>query len=71
MASEPVSPAVAKLLAMADEVLNMAEDMRARGLVAASLSFALYANDYVRAARAFQDMDDASRALNEVIEKLP
>ena len=69
MANEPASPAVAKLLASADEVLAMAEDLRSRGLIAESVAFALHANEYVRAARAFQDMNDASQTLDKAMRK--
>jgi hypothetical protein len=57
-----VSPAVARLLAAADEVLTMAKELRAQGSDADCLACALFANEYVRAARAMQDMEDASHA---------
>lgn len=57
-----VPPAVAKLLAAADEVLAMARELRSRGRDADCLACALFANEYVRAARAMQDMHDAGKS---------
>ncbi len=58
---ETTSPAVAKLLAAADEMIMMAKELRAQGRDADCLACAIFANEYVRAARAMQDMEDASR----------
>lgn len=67
MADAPTSPAVAKLLRSADEVLAMARDFQASGNHGDALACALFANEYVRAARAFQDMEDASRKLDRTL----
>lgn len=56
------SPSVTRLLQTADEVLVMARDLRDAGRPADSLACAMFANEYVRAARAMQDMEDASAA---------
>jgi hypothetical protein len=57
------SPAVAKLLAAADEVLGWANDAQAAGKPGDALACAMFANEYVRAARAVQDMEDAAKAV--------
>ena len=58
----PTSPAVTKLLRAADEPLAMAREMQAQGRYAEALTCALFANEYVRAARAIQHMEEASAA---------
>lgn len=65
MADVTTSPAVAKLLAAADEVLVMARDSQAADRVGDALACAMFANEYVRAARAMQDMEDASKAYDK------
>lgn len=59
--SGPPSPAVKKLLHAADEVLAMARDFQAQDRPADALACAMFANEYVRTARAIQDMLDAGR----------
>lgn len=55
------SPAVAKLLAAADEVIGMARDFQAAGRHGDAMACAMFANEYVRAARAMHNMEDAAR----------
>lgn len=56
------SPAVQKLIAAADEVIGMAKDFQAAGRDGDALACAMFAAEYVRAAKAMQAMDDASAA---------
>ena len=56
------SPAVTKLLSAADEVLAMARELQAQDRSADALACAMFANEYVLAARAMQDMEDAAAA---------
>lgn len=58
-----MSEAVTKLLAAADEVLGWATALRDHGRDADCLACALFAAEYLRAARAMQEMEDASAAL--------
>lgn len=62
---QPTSPAVAKLLRAADEVLSMARDFQANNRPGDAMAYAMFANEYVRAARAMQDMENASKAYEE------
>jgi hypothetical protein len=50
---------IATLLSAADEILSLAKRAQAEGNNHAALCLALYGNEYVRAARAMQDMHDA------------
>jgi hypothetical protein len=59
--SETTSPAVVRLLRAADEVLTMAHGFQANGRPGDAMACAMFANEYVRAARAMQDMENASR----------
>lgn len=63
--SETTSPAVAKLLGAAEEVLAMARNLTADNRPGDALACAMFANEYVRAARAMQDMENASKAYEE------
>ncbi len=56
------SPAVTKLLSAADEVLSIAQDLQAQDRPADALACAMFASEYVRAARAMQDMEVAAGA---------
>lgn len=62
---DPASPVVAKLLSAADEALGMARELLAMDRTGDAMACALFANEYVRAARAMQEMEDASRAYEE------
>lgn len=55
-AIEPTSPSIEKLLAEADKILKMAEDLKNRGHVAEAVEFALRANMRLRAVRALQEL---------------
>jgi hypothetical protein len=46
------SPAVTKLLSAADEILAMARELQAQDRPADALACAMFAGEYVRAARA-------------------
>jgi hypothetical protein len=50
------------LLAVADEVIAMAKELQYQGRHADAVAFALFANEYVRAARAMQAMEEATHA---------
>jgi c-di-AMP phosphodiesterase-like protein len=63
--SDQISPAAAKLLAAADEVLAMAKHFQADDRLGDAIACAMFANEYVRAARAMQDMEDASKAYDQ------
>lgn len=65
------SPAVTKLLRAADEVLAMARDFQAHDRHGDAVACAMFANEYVRAARAMQDMEDASKAYDEAARNHP
>lgn len=62
MSDKNTSPAVAKLLRAADEILVMARGFRDHGRPSDAMACAMFANEYVRAARAMQDMETASKA---------
>lgn len=62
---QTTSPAVAKLLAAADEVLGWAKAATAAGKPVEAIACAMFANEYVRAARAMQDMENAAKAYDE------
>lgn len=64
-ATRPTSPAVIKLLRAAYEVLTMVYICMAAGRDADALAYTLLANEYIRAARAIEDMEDAARASEE------
>jgi hypothetical protein len=51
------SPAVAKLLSAAEEILAMARELQAQGRPADAIACAMAGNNYIRAARAMQDME--------------
>jgi hypothetical protein len=55
MAERPTSPACAKLMREADEILAMAEDLRNRGFAAEATTFALIAAQRLRAIRALEE----------------
>jgi ribosomal protein L22 len=57
MAEAMTSPAVAKLLSAANEILAMARELQAQGRPADSIACAMAGNNYVRAARAMRDME--------------
>lgn len=59
-----MKPSVETLLSAADEILAMAKQAQADGDSYAALCLALHGNEYVRAARAMQDMHDAIAELN-------
>lgn len=59
---ETTSPAVAKLIGAADELIAIAKELRAQGREAECLTCAAAAGEYVRAARAMQDMENAFKA---------
>lgn len=54
------APAVTKLLSAADEILEIARELQAQDCPAGAVAFAMFANEYVRAARAMQDMEVAA-----------
>lgn len=62
MPDTTTSPAVTKLLRDADKVLVMARELQALNQPANAIKFAMFANEFVRAAHAMQDMEDASKA---------
>jgi hypothetical protein len=62
MTAHMTSPAVTKMLSVANEILAMARELQAQDRPADAIACAMSANEYVRAARAIQDMEDARAA---------
>jgi len=60
MQPEPMPPAVRRLLELAYETIAQANELRAQGRHADALSCALFANEYVRTAKAIAGMEEAN-----------
>jgi hypothetical protein len=54
---KPMPPTVRRLLDAAYDAMATAKELQARGRHADALACALFANEYVRAARSLTDMD--------------
>jgi hypothetical protein len=63
--SEPTSPEVKRLLNNADQILDAARAMVSQNRPHSAIACFMLARDYVGAARAIQDMEDASKAYAE------
>ena len=64
------SAGIERLLRAADEVIAMATEMQPQGRPDDAFSCALVAAEYLRAARAMQDMKDAGQETARIIASL-
>lgn len=67
LAERELAPGVRNLLSAADEVIAMAKDFQAGGRDGDALACAMFAAEYVRAAKAMQAMHEASEGLDTAL----